>query len=251
MPRRNVAAGRVGAEDLLPASVRRVRRRSSTCASAQRIPCTAHLELLDARRAVSAPGLHGIEHITSFGLSLLPRLEAETYRQAVLRDNDARREGRYRMFAARISMAPRQGALRRAARAATLARSDARRLRAPRRSRRRRHEPEIAPVLAAGFAKMQQLTRRAAREGARIVMGGHTEVPFAAAARRRGASWSCSSKAASRRSRRSPPPPAPRPRSSIAATSSAALRPGLQGRSRRPSRRPVRRHVGRCAPSSG
>jgi imidazolonepropionase-like amidohydrolase len=27
---------------------------------------------------------------------------------------------------------------------------------------------------------MKQLTRRAAQEGARIVMGGHTEVPFAA-----------------------------------------------------------------------
>ena len=30
-----------------------------------------------------------------------------------------------------------------------------------------------------GFAKMKQLTRRAAREGARVVVGGHTEVPFA------------------------------------------------------------------------
>ena len=31
-----------------------------------------------------------------------------------------------------------------------------------------------------GFDKMKQLTRRAAREGARVVVGGHTEVPFAA-----------------------------------------------------------------------
>ena len=41
-------------------------------------------------------------------------------------------------------------------------------------------KPDALPVLVAGFAKMKQLTRRAAREGARVVMGGHTEVPFAA-----------------------------------------------------------------------
>ena len=39
---------------------------------------------------------------------------------------------------------------------------------------------EVAAVQAAGFRKMQELTRRLSREGARIVMGGHTEVPFAA-----------------------------------------------------------------------
>jgi imidazolonepropionase-like amidohydrolase len=41
-------------------------------------------------------------------------------------------------------------------------------------------KPEIVPTLVAGFAKMKQLTRRTAQEGARIVMGGHTDVPFAA-----------------------------------------------------------------------
>jgi imidazolonepropionase-like amidohydrolase len=40
--------------------------------------------------------------------------------------------------------------------------------------------PDLVPTLAAGFAKMKQLTRRAGQEGARIVMGGHTDVPFAA-----------------------------------------------------------------------
>ena len=40
-------------------------------------------------------------------------------------------------------------------------------------------KPAMAPVLAAGFAKMKQLTRRAAQEGARVVVGGHTSVPFA------------------------------------------------------------------------
>ena len=40
---------------------------------ARRIPCTAHLELLNAGELIAA-GLHGIEHVTSFGVSLLPRL---------------------------------------------------------------------------------------------------------------------------------------------------------------------------------
>ena len=64
---------------------------------AHRIPCTAHLELLDAGELIAA-GLHGIEHVTSFGVSLVPRREAEAYRQAVLKNNDARRDGRYRLF---------------------------------------------------------------------------------------------------------------------------------------------------------
>ncbi len=48
---------------------------------AHRIPCTAHLELLDAGELIAA-GLHGIEHVTSFGVSLLPAIEGEAYRQA-------------------------------------------------------------------------------------------------------------------------------------------------------------------------
>ena len=38
-------------------------------------------------------------------------------------------------------------------------------------------KPEMVPVMAAGFAKMKQLTRRAGLEGARLVMGGHSTVP--------------------------------------------------------------------------
>jgi imidazolonepropionase-like amidohydrolase len=35
-------------------------------------------------------------------------------------------------------------------------------------------------MFVSGFTKMKQFTRRAASEGARMVMGGHTAVPFAA-----------------------------------------------------------------------
>src|SRR5437773_8569617 len=37
-------------------------------------------------------------HITSLGPSLLPRVQREAYRQAVLASNDARNDGRYEMF---------------------------------------------------------------------------------------------------------------------------------------------------------
>jgi imidazolonepropionase-like amidohydrolase len=148
--------------------------------NAHRIPCTAHLELLDAGELISA-GLHGVEHITSFGVGLMPRLQAETYRQAVLRNNDARRDGRYRIFSAIDLDGPEAKALyavvkqRRPWVDATLAVFE-----------RRADKPaegtsaELAAVQASGFRKMQQLTRRLSREGARIVVGGHTEVPFAA-----------------------------------------------------------------------
>ena len=147
--------------------------------NAHRIPCTAHLEILDAGELISA-GLHGVEHITSFGVGLVPRVQAEVYRQAVLRNNDARRDGRYRMFSAIDLDGPEAKALyaivkqRRPWVDATLAVFE-----------RRADRPsdgtsaEAAAVQAAGFRKMQQLTRRLAREGARVVAGGHTEVPFA------------------------------------------------------------------------
>jgi imidazolonepropionase-like amidohydrolase len=147
--------------------------------NAHRIPCTAHLEILDAGELISA-GLHGVEHITSFGVSLVPRLQGEVYRQAVLRSNDARRDGRYRMFAAIDLDGPEAKALYAIAKQRrpwvdpTLAVFE-----------RRADKPaanttaEAAAIQAAGFRKMQQLTRRLAREGARVVMGGHTDVPFA------------------------------------------------------------------------
>ena len=161
----------------------------------RRIPCTAHLELLDARELIAA-GLHGIEHITSFGISLLPRREAEAYRQAVLKNNDARRDGRYRLFAGADLDAPQAKALYSVLRErkpfldATLAVFERRppsptatpgfgATRPPPAPGGPVEQADLAPMRVAGFAKMKQLTRRAAQEGARVVMGGHTEVPFA------------------------------------------------------------------------
>jgi imidazolonepropionase-like amidohydrolase len=146
---------------------------------ARRIPCTAHLEVLDARELIEA-GLHGLEHVTSLGLSLLPRVEAEAYRQAVLADNDARRDGRYAMFARADLDGPAAQALYSVLRVRkpwldpTLAVFERRADRPPPGTK-----PAMVPVLVAGFAKMKQLARRAGQEGARLVMGGHSTVPFA------------------------------------------------------------------------
>src|SRR6185369_16021224 len=66
-------------------------------AHARGIPVIGHLEIVDARDAIAA-GIDGIEHATSFGTALLPLRDAEKYRQAVLADNNARREGRYQVW---------------------------------------------------------------------------------------------------------------------------------------------------------
>lgn len=143
------------------------------------VPSTAHLEILDARELIDA-GLTGVEHITSFGTSIASPMQAEAYRQAVLADNGARRDGRYALFAD-----------------ADLDGPEARRLYAV----AQRVRPFVDATLAVfevqpgdaapkgsslttarrveGFRKMQALTRRLHDSGARIVMGGHTEVPHA------------------------------------------------------------------------
>jgi imidazolonepropionase-like amidohydrolase len=147
--------------------------------AAHRIPCTAHLEILNAAELFAA-GLHGIEHITSLGTSVLPQVEAEAYRQAVLANNDARRDGRYETFARANLDGPEAQALYAVLRDRTpwidptLAVFE-RRAAAPSYGA----TPEQAKAMVAGFEKMKQLTRRAGLEGARLVMGGHSTVPFA------------------------------------------------------------------------
>ncbi len=71
----------------------------AVCATAHKrgIPVVAHLEVTSATAAIKA-GVDGIEHITSFGIDLLPPREAEQYRQTVLANNNARRNGRYRVW---------------------------------------------------------------------------------------------------------------------------------------------------------
>jgi imidazolonepropionase-like amidohydrolase len=166
---------------------------------ARGVPCTAHLEILDARELIAA-GLHGLEHITSLGTSIIPQVEAEAYRQAVLANNDARRDGRYEVFARADLDGPQAQSLYAVLRERkpwidpTLAVFE-RRPPTPRggfggtgppspsfggTGAAPGTKPEMIKVMAAGFAKMKELTRRSGLEGARLVMGGHSTVPFAA-----------------------------------------------------------------------
>jgi imidazolonepropionase-like amidohydrolase len=155
-----------------------VRAVAATC-QARGVPCTSHNELLDAADVLEA-GVHGFEHVTSLGAGLLPRVEAEAYRQAVLLSNDARRDGRYVAFAGLDLDGPQARALwavvgrTRPWLTATLAVFERRAGQLPKGT-----TPEMAPVLVAGFEKMRQTARRASLEGARLVLGGHSVVPFA------------------------------------------------------------------------
>jgi len=145
---------------------------------AHQVTCTAHLEILDARDLLRA-GLAGIEHITSFGTSVVSFRRAEQYRQAVLANNNARSDGRYALFAE-----------------ADLAGVEARRLYEV----LERTHPFVNPTLAVfevragttregskqdpaidlkGYAQMKALTLAAFQHGARITLGGHSTVPFA------------------------------------------------------------------------
>ena len=69
-----------------------------------------------------------------------------------------------------------------AARAAPVARRDARRLRAPRGpAGRKARQPRLAPVHGGRLREDEAAdAARCRSEGARVVVGGHTEVPFAA-----------------------------------------------------------------------
>ncbi|HVQ37307.1 MAG TPA: amidohydrolase family protein, partial [Pyrinomonadaceae bacterium] len=142
-------------------------------AHARGLPTTAHLEIMDAADAVRA-GTDGIEHVTSFGVALLPPREAEKYRQAVLADNAARREGRYEVWNTIDIDGPRARALLGllAARGTFLSPTLAV-------FERRVGDKDTTVVHANGFKRMLDFTGRARRAGVPVVVGSHSSVPHA------------------------------------------------------------------------
>ena len=148
-------------------------RVAADAAHARGVPVTAHLEIVDAADAIRA-GVDGIEHVTSFGTALLPPREAEKYRQSVLADNSARREGRYKAWNEIDLDAPRvRPLLELIVRRGTF----------------------ISPTLAVfekqpgdqgatemhvrAFAQMLKFVGMAKHAGAHIVTGSHSSVPHA------------------------------------------------------------------------
>lgn len=142
-------------------------------AHAQGVPVTAHLEIVNAADAVRA-GIDGVEHVTSFGTSLLAPRDAEKYRQAVVADNNARREGRYRMWSAVDVNSPRASKLFRLLTergifiSPTLAIYE-----------RRAGDKDTADTHVKAFQNMLAFTNRARQAGVRVVVGSHSSVPHA------------------------------------------------------------------------
>ncbi len=142
-------------------------------AHARGIPVMGHLEIVDARDAILA-GIDGIEHATSFGTALLPLRDAEKYRQAILADNNARREGRYQVWNQIKLDTPQAAGLfklivdRGIFVSPTLAVFE-----------RQPGDKDTRDVHVHGFKQMEAFVRLAHQAGAKIVVGSHSDVPHA------------------------------------------------------------------------
>lgn len=142
-------------------------------AHARGVPVTAHLEIVDAGDAIRA-GVDGIEHATSFGTALMPVRDAEKYRQAVLADNKARRDGRYQIWNTIDLNAPRAKALfklivdRGTYVSPTLAVFE-----------RQKGDKDTTDVHVRGFRQMENFVRLVHSAGAKVVVGSHSSVPHA------------------------------------------------------------------------
>ncbi len=137
------------------------------------IPVTAHLEITEAMQAIEA-GLDGIEHITSFGLSLIPKREAEKYRQGMLANNDFRKQGRYAIWENLDVNSPAADSLARLL---------------------VKKRIFVSPTLGAfeyqagtgsadktklkGFNALKSFTAKLKKSGVKLVLGSHSMIPYA------------------------------------------------------------------------
>ncbi|HUS12413.1 MAG TPA: amidohydrolase family protein [Pyrinomonadaceae bacterium] len=142
-------------------------------AHARGVPVTSHLEIEDASDVIRA-GIDGVEHATSFGTALLPPREAEKYRQSVLADNNARREGRYRVWNSINLDTPR-------ARALSKLIVDSRIFVSPTLAifERQTGDKDTTAVHVHAFKQMEAFVRLVHAAGAKIVVGSHSDVPHA------------------------------------------------------------------------
>lgn len=148
-------------------------RVAAETAHARGVAVTAHLEIVDAGDAIRA-GVDGIEHITSFGTALLPPREAEKYRQSVLADNNARREGRYKVWSEIDLGAPRaREVVELIVRSGTFI--------SPTLAvfERRAGDRGATEVHTRGHGQMMKFVGMVKRAGGRVVVGSHSSVPHA------------------------------------------------------------------------
>ena len=136
------------------------------------IPVTGHLEITNARDAINA-GLDGIEHITSFGTCLMPLQEAEKYKQLILGDNEARRNGRYEAWnSIQMRNNPVVDSL-----VAFLAKKQT--FITPTLAVFERQSSDRDSVQVGGFKKMVEFVRLVHSAGGKVVVGSHTWVAYA------------------------------------------------------------------------
>ena len=137
------------------------------------VPVMGHLEIVDARDAIIA-GIDGIEHATSFGTALLPLRDAEKYRQAILADNNARREGRYQVWDSIDLTTPQAKSLfklivdRGVFVSPTLAVFE-----------RQPGDKDTKEFHVHAFKQMEAFVGLVNKAGAKIVVGSHSDVPHA------------------------------------------------------------------------
>ena len=137
------------------------------------LPVTAHLEITEAMTAIEA-GLDGVEHITSFGLSLVPKREGEVYRQGMMADNNYRKQGRYSMWKdIDVNSAEADSLVRFLVRKGTFV------------------TPTLGPfeyqsgvdtvdtTKLVGFSRMKEMTAKMNKSGVHLVLGSHSLVPYA------------------------------------------------------------------------
>ena len=142
-------------------------------AHARGVPVTSHLEIVDASDVIRT-GIDGVEHATSFGTALLPLRDAEKYRQAVLADNNARREGRYQVWNSINLETPRARALSKLIVdhgifvSPTLAVFE-----------RQTGDKDTTEMHVHAFKQMEAFVRLVHGAGAKVVVGSHSDVPHA------------------------------------------------------------------------
>lgn len=137
------------------------------------IPVTAHLELVDADKAIRA-GLSGIEHVTSFGTALADPQQSRSFKETVAAHPGARGELRYRVWANLDLESEKTQRLiqlvveKNVVISPTLAVFE-----------RRSGDGDTTPTEAEGFANMLKFIGMCHRAGATVVVGSHTDVPHA------------------------------------------------------------------------
>jgi imidazolonepropionase-like amidohydrolase len=153
-------------------------RAACEAANERGVPVTAHLELVDADEAIRA-GVRGIEHAASFGTVLAEPEPAKEFKAAVFEDSAARRAWRHRVWGEiDLDTSPRLKPLLTTIVENQVFISPTLALYEVRPGAKGSTEQEVR-----GFDNMVRFVGLCHKAGAKVVVGSHTAVPFAATGR--------------------------------------------------------------------